>query len=308
MGRGGRKENAVFKGQAKLRRTSPGRAAFEKGFNFFRDGHLAEAEDAWLEAVRQEPTMADGWLGLHALKPSSFYYLNQIFNNIDNLGKTQSQSGKMIHSHYAPIWFYDQKLSSRDSVILAMARSLSGHNQSEKAAQLLTLAKPSPDKDAVQLRISFNEGRYQDCVEQYQKTEWADEHQFDAKLLAAISLSRLGVNKPSADMLKAAVKEAPDQHAVDAARYQLALSYERAGKESLARQELELVAASDINFLDVAERLGINNPEPEMIENKSSQVPELDSPDETAKWSQAQQAAAEQAGFDGIDFGRLADQ
>jgi tetratricopeptide (TPR) repeat protein len=154
------------------------------------------------------------------------------------------------------------------AVALLLAEVYQRTDQRQKAIELLeSLGAEAPGEPVFALSLAdlYSEGAEWDDVVRVTQGVQANEDDVSLNILSlrASSLSELGMSEAALALTKECLrtkKRSPEL--LRFARYVRGRAYERAGKESMARKEYEKVYAEETSYLDVAERLGRQSPQP----------------------------------------------
>lgn len=127
---------------------------------------------------------------------------------------------------------------------------------------LEVLRRLEPDDPVVKLSLAellFESKRYPDAIRLLQGMENTDAVQTGCLLYLGRALAEQGLYDAALPVLSAALRRRKDRPAelLHEIRYRLALVYERAGRATQARRELERLYGEAPDFEDVAERLGL---------------------------------------------------
>ncbi|WP_030953594.1 AAA family ATPase [Streptomyces sp. NRRL S-481] len=100
---------------------APADLAWLRGVDAYTMGAYPQAEEEFRAAVRTDPHMADGWLGLHALRVDTTTALLRMFRHRDRFGEQRSRYGRTLNSWYWLGWWVQPVLESPRDLLLAHA-------------------------------------------------------------------------------------------------------------------------------------------------------------------------------------------
>lgn len=126
---------------------APAELAWLRGVDAYTMGAYPQAEEEFRAAVRIDPTMADGWLGLHALRVDTTNALLRMFRNRDRFGEQRARHRRTLNSWYWLGWWVQPVLENPRDLLLAHASHwLDGRHVPELDRALAGL--PPVDSDA----------------------------------------------------------------------------------------------------------------------------------------------------------------
>jgi tetratricopeptide (TPR) repeat protein len=216
------------------------------------------AIDLFQQCAAAEPGLADAYLALFGLLGDDEQICQALAVTAPRLREYQRRFEQKLNTRYTPLYFASVLLASPDDARLAYARYLSVSGQIAGATAWTARCKQTDTRTiALLARISLDEGRWQDAAAYFQQViSLDDELRADAQLGLAFALEQLGFDEGARSSFVAAADLAPTEKARRYCRYRLALTHERMGEQAKARRILEQIYAEDVDYLDVAERLG----------------------------------------------------
>lgn len=237
----------------------PADLAWLRAVDAYTVAAYARAGEEFQEAVRLDPGMADGWLGLHALRCDTSTALLRMYEHRDRFGEQRARHGRSLNSWYWLGWWVQPVLETGEDLLLAHASHwLDEHHVAELDQALVDC--PSPKDDP---RVLFVH-----ACRSYLLKDWEELLQHTRPLLddpvlgieaglfagmARVSLEMYGAAEP---MLAAALmrcrNEQPQRKEL---RYWLARSYDGVGRTAAALPLYRAVHQADASFMDTAARL-----------------------------------------------------
>lgn len=100
---------------------APADLAWLRGVDAYTMGAYPQAEEEFRTAVRIDPGMADGWLGLHALRVDTTTALLRMFRHRDRFGEQRARHRRTLNSWYWLGWWVQPVLESPRDLLLAHA-------------------------------------------------------------------------------------------------------------------------------------------------------------------------------------------
>jgi hypothetical protein len=100
---------------------APADLAWLRGVDAYTMGAYPQAEEEFRAAVRMDPGMADGWLGLHALRVDTTTALLRMFRHRDRFGEQRARHRRSLNSWYWLGWWVQPVLESPRDLLLAHA-------------------------------------------------------------------------------------------------------------------------------------------------------------------------------------------
>ncbi|GGS67664.1 hypothetical protein GCM10010270_43630 [Streptomyces violaceus] len=238
---------------------APADLAWLRGVDAYTMGAYPQAEEEFRAAVRMDPGMADGWLGLHALRVDTTTALLRMFRHRDRFGEQRSRYHRTLNSWYWLGWWVQPVLESPRDLLLAHASHwLDGRHVPELDRALAGL--PPVDTDA--------QVRFLHACRAYLVKDWEQLVRHTDPLLADPMLGietglfggmarvRLEMYGQAEPLLSAALmrcrSEQPQRKEL---RYWLARAHEGTGRSAAALPLYRAVHRVDPAFMDTSARL-----------------------------------------------------
>jgi tetratricopeptide (TPR) repeat protein len=239
--------------------SAPADLAWVRGVDAYTMGAYPQAEEEFKTAVRLDPGMADGWLGLHALRVDTSTALLRMYGNRDRFGEQRTRHRRTLNSWYWLGWWVQPILETRRDLLLAHASHwLDGRQVPELDHALGAL--PPVDSDP-QVRFLYACRAY--LVKDWdQLARWTDQLLDDPQLgteaglfggMARVRLEMYGQAEPLlSTALMRCRSEQPQRKEL---RYWLARAHEGTGRSAAALPLYRAVHRLDPSFMDTAARL-----------------------------------------------------
>ena len=238
---------------------TPADLAWLRGVDAYTVGQYAQAEEEFHAAVRLDPGMADGWLGLHALRADTATALLRMYHNRDRFGEQRSRHGRHLNSWYWLGWWVQPVLESERDLLLAHASHwLDGRHVAELDRALADCPPVETDPQV----------RFLHACRAYLAKDWerlvahteplVDDTLLgiEAGLFAGMARVRLEMYGQAEPLLSAALmrcrSEQPQRKEL---RYWLARAREGTGRSAAALPLYRAVHRIDPAFMDTAARL-----------------------------------------------------
>ncbi|MFC9132921.1 AAA family ATPase [Streptomyces sp. NPDC057099] len=238
---------------------APADLAWLRGVDAYTMGAYPQAEEEFRAAVRMDPGMADGWLGLHALRVDTTTALLRMFRHRDRFGEQRSRYRRTLNSWYWLGWWVQPVLESPRDLLLAHASHwLDGRHVPELDRALAGL--PPVDTDA--------QVRFLHACRAYLVKDWeqlvrhtdplVDDPMLgiEAGLFGGMARVRLEMYGQAEPLLSAALmrcrSEQPQRKEL---RYWLARAHEGTGRSAAALPLYRAVHRVDPAFMDTSARL-----------------------------------------------------
>ncbi|MFF3655788.1 AAA family ATPase [Streptomyces olivochromogenes] len=238
---------------------APADLAWMRGVDAYTMGAYPQAEEEFRTAVRMDPGMADGWLGLHALRVDTTTALLRMFRHRDRFGEQRSRHRRTLNSWYWLGWWVQPVLESPRDLLLAHASHwLDGRHVPELDRALAGL--PPVDAD--------HQVRFLHACRAYLVKDWEQlvRHTdpliddpmlgIEAGLFGGMARVRLEMFGQAEPLLSAALmrcrSEQPQRKEL---RYWLARAHEGTGRSAAALPLYRAVHRVDPAFMDTSARL-----------------------------------------------------
>ncbi|MGV9254694.1 AAA family ATPase [Streptomyces sp. NPDC003697] len=238
---------------------APADLAWLRGVDAYTMGAYPQAEEEFRAAVRMDPGMADGWLGLHALRVDTTTALLRMFRHRDRFGEQRARHRRALNSWYWLGWWVQPVLESPRDLLLAHASHwLDGRHVPELDRALAGL--PPVDAD--------HHVRFLHACRSYLVKDWEQlvRHTdplvddpllgIEAGLFGGMARVRLEMYGQAEPLLSAALmrcrSEQPQRKEL---RYWLARALEGTGRSAAALPLYRAVHRVDPAFMDTSARL-----------------------------------------------------
>lgn len=238
---------------------APADLAWVRGVDAYTMGAYPQAEEEFRAAVRMDPGMADGWLGLHALRVDTTTALLRMFRHRDRFGEQRARHRRALNSWYWLGWWVQPVLESPRDLLLAHASHwLDGRHVPELDRALAGL--PPVDTDP--------QVRFLHACRAYLVKDWEQlvRHTdpliddpmlgIEAGLFGGMARVRLEMYGQAEPLLSAALmrcrSEQPQRKEL---RYWLARAHEGTGRSAAALPLYRAVHRVDPAFMDTSARL-----------------------------------------------------
>jgi tetratricopeptide (TPR) repeat protein len=238
---------------------APADLAWLRGVDAYTMGAYPQAEEEFRTAVRIDPGMADGWLGLHALRVDTTTSLLRMFRHRDRFGEQRTRHRRTLNSWYWLGWWVQPVLESPRDLLLAHASHwLDGRHVPELDRALAGL--PPVDTDP--------QVRFLHACRAYLVKDWEQlvRHTdplvndpmlgIEAGLFGGMARVRLEMYGHAEPLLSAALmrcrSEQPQRKEL---RYWLARAHEGTGRSAAALPLYRAVHRVDPAFMDTSARL-----------------------------------------------------
>ncbi|MEU3133593.1 AAA family ATPase [Streptomyces sp. NPDC007027] len=238
---------------------APADLAWLRGLDAYTMGAYPQAEEEFRAAVRLDPSMADGWLGLHALRIDTTTALLRMYRHRDRFGEQRARHRRTLNSWYWLGWWVQPVLESPRDLLLAHASHwLDGRHVPELDRALAGL--PPVDADP---QVRFLHACRSYLVKDWEQLVRCTEQLVDDPILgieaglfggmARVRLEMFGQAEP---LLSAALmrcrSEQPQRKEL---RYWLARAHEGTGRSAAALPLYRAVHRVDPAFMDTSARL-----------------------------------------------------
>ncbi|MEU6227849.1 AAA family ATPase [Streptomyces sp. NPDC047042] len=238
---------------------APADLAWLRGVDAYTMGAYPQAEEEFRTAVRMDPGMADGWLGLHALRVDTTTALLRMFRHRERFGEQRARHRRTLNSWYWLGWWVQPVLESPRDLLLAHASHwLDGRHVPELDRALAGL--PPVDTDP--------QVRFLHACRAYLVKDWEQLVRntdplindamlgIEAGLFGGMARVRLEMYGQAEPLLSAALmrcrSEQPQRKEL---RYWLARAHEGTGRSAAALPLYRAVHRVDAAFMDTSARL-----------------------------------------------------
>ncbi|MGZ3098016.1 AAA family ATPase [Streptomyces sp. H62] len=238
---------------------APADLAWLRGVDAYTMGAYPQAEEEFRTAVRIDPAMADGWLGLHALRVDTTNALLRMFRHRERFGEQRARHRRTLNSWYWLGWWVQPVLESPRDLLLAHASHwLDGRHVPELDRALAGL--PPVDADP--------QVRFLHACRAYLVKDWEQlvRHTdpllgdpllgIEAGLFSGMARVRLEMYGQAEPLLSTALmrcrSEQPQRKEL---RYWLARAHEGTGRSAAALPLYRAVHRVDPAFMDTSARL-----------------------------------------------------
>ncbi|MDT0309432.1 AAA family ATPase [Streptomyces sp. DSM 44917] len=233
--------------------------AWLRGVDAYTAAAYPEAEEEFRTAAREDPGMADAWLGLHALRVDVPVALRQMHRNRARFGEQRTRHGRSLSSWYWLGWWVQPVLETERDLLLAHASHLlDGRRMAELDRALAECPPPESDPFA----------RFLHACRCYLSKDWEGLYRFtasltddpqlgvEAGLFAGMARVRLEMYDQAEPLLAAALMRCrAEQPQRKELRYWLARAREGSGRSASAIPLYRAVHQVDAEFMDTAVRL-----------------------------------------------------
>jgi len=238
---------------------APADLAWLRGVDAYTVGQYAQAEEEFRTAVRLDAGMADGWLGLHALRADTATALLRMYHNRHRFGEQRARHARTLNSWYWLGWWVQPVLESERDLLLAHASHwLDGRHVAELDRALADC--PPVDTDP---QVRFLHACRAYLAKDWERLVAHTEPLVDDALLgievglfAGMARVRLEMYGQAEPLLAAALmrcrSEQPQRKEL---RYWLARAREGTGRSAAALPLYRAVHRIDPAFMDTAARL-----------------------------------------------------
>ncbi|MFD7922192.1 AAA family ATPase [Streptomyces sp. NPDC059740] len=238
---------------------TPAELAWLRAVDAYTVGAYAQAEEEFRAAVRSDPTMADAWLGLHALRADTTTALLRMYHHRERFGEQRSRHRRALNSWYWLGWWVQPVLeTSRDLLLAHASHWLDGRHLPELDR---ALAGTGPVEADPQVRFLHACRAYlvKDWEELVRHTDpLLDDATLgiEAGLFGGMARVRLEMYGQAEPLLSSALmrcrSEQPQRKEL---RYWLARAHEGTGRSAAALPLYRAVHHADPAFMDTAARL-----------------------------------------------------
>ncbi|MFI7385840.1 AAA family ATPase [Streptomyces sp. NPDC049813] len=239
--------------------TGPADLAWLRGVDAYTMGAYPQAEEEFRAAVRMDPGMADGWLGLHALRIDTTTALLRMFRHRDRFGEQRTRHRRTLNSWYWLGWWVQPVLEHPRDLLLAHASHwLDGRHVPELDRALATLppAEADPQVRFLHACRAYLVKDWDQLVRQTDSLIDDPMLGIEAGLFGGMARVRLEMYGQAEPLLSSALmrcrSEQPQRKEL---RYWLARAHEGTGRSAAAMPLYRAVHRVDPAFMDTSARL-----------------------------------------------------
>ncbi|WP_411125564.1 AAA family ATPase [Streptomyces sp. x-19] len=238
---------------------APAELAWLRAVDAYTMGAYPQAEEEFRSAVRLDPSMADAWLGLHALRADTTMALLRMHQHRDRFGEQRARHRRSLNSWYWLGWWVQPVLETGRDLLLAHASHwLDGRHVAE-LDQALAGCPPVETDPQVRFLHACRAYLVKDWDQLVRHTEpllGDPVLGIEAGLFGGMARVRLEMYGQAEPLLAAALmrcrSEQPQRKEL---RYWLARAYEGTGRSAAALPLYRAVHRVDPTFMDTAARL-----------------------------------------------------
>ncbi|MGD3107103.1 AAA family ATPase [Streptomyces sp. YGL11-2] len=238
---------------------APAELAWLRAVDAYTVGAYPQAEEEFRAAVRLDPTMADAWLGLHALRADTSMALLRMHQHRDRFGEQRARHRRTLNSWYWLGWWVQPVLETGRDLLLAHASHwLDGRHVAE-LDQALAGCPPVDTDPQVRFLHACRAYLVKDWDRLVRHTEpllGDPVLGIEAGLFGGMARVRLEMYGQAEPLLSAALmrcrSEQPQRKEL---RYWLARAHEGTGRSAAALPLYRAVHRVDPAFMDTAARL-----------------------------------------------------
>ncbi|MFI9024764.1 AAA family ATPase [Streptomyces sp. NPDC053560] len=238
---------------------APAELAWLRAVDAYTMGAYAQAEEEFRAAVRIDPSMADAWLGLHALRADTTTALLRMYRHRDRFGEQRARHRRTLNSWYWLGWWVQPVLETGRDLLLAHASHwLDGRHVAE-LDQALAGCPPVDTDPQVRFLHACRAYLVKDWEQLVRHTEPLIDDPLlgiESGLFGGMARVRLEMYGQAEPLLSAALmrcrSEQPQRKEL---RYWLARAHEGTGRSAAALPLYRAVHRVDPAFMDTAARL-----------------------------------------------------
>ncbi|TLQ48615.1 AAA family ATPase [Streptomyces marianii] len=238
---------------------APADLAWVRGVDAYTMGAYPQAEEEFRSAVRLDPGMADGWLGLHALRVDTTTALLRMYRNRERFGEQRNRHRRTLNSWYWLGWWVQPVLESPRDLLLAHASHWLDGRQVPELDRALAGLPPVDADPQVRFLHACRAYLVKDWEQLVRHTEPLVDDPLlgiEAGLFAGMARVRLEMYGQAEPLLSAALmrcrSEQPQRKEL---RYWLARAHEGTGRSAAALPLYRAVHRVDPAFMDTSARL-----------------------------------------------------
>lgn len=237
----------------------PADRAWLRAMDAYTAGAYARAEEEFRTAVRLDPSMADAWLGLHALRCDTSGALLAMHRHKKRFGEQRRRHQRPLSSWYWLGWWVQPVLEDQRDLALAHASHwLDGRHLAE-LDRAMVQCPPADQDPSVRFLHACRSYLLKDWEQLIRDTDQLLDDPLlgiEAGLFGGMARVRLDMcaqaQTPLAASLARCRSEQPQRKEL---RYWLARAYEGAGRSAAALPLYRSVHRADPAFMDTAARL-----------------------------------------------------
>ncbi|MEV6318153.1 AAA family ATPase [Streptomyces sp. NPDC051776] len=238
---------------------APADLAWVRAVDAYTMGAYAQAEEEFRTAVRLDPGMADGWLGLHALRVDTTTALLRMNRHRDRFGEQRARHRRALNSWYWLGWWVQPVLESPRDLLLAHASHWLDGRHVPELDRALAGCPPVDADPQVRFLHACRAYLVKDWEQLVRHTEPLLNDPMlgiEAGLFGGMARVRLEMYGQAEPLLSAALmrcrSEQPQRKEL---RYWLARAHEGTGRSAAALPLYRAVHRVDPAFMDTAARL-----------------------------------------------------
>ncbi|NXY99228.1 AAA family ATPase [Streptomyces sp. BR123] len=238
---------------------APAELAWLRGVDACTMGAYPQAEEEFRAAVRLDPSMADAWLGLHALRVDTTTALLRMYTHRERFGEQRARHRRTLNSWYWLGWWVQPVLESRRDLLLAHASHWLDGRHVPELDQALAALPPVDTDPQVRFLHACRAYLVKDWDQLVRNTEPLVDDPLlgiEAGLFGGMARVRLEMYGQAEPMLSTALmrcrSEQPQRKEL---RYWLARAHEGTGRSAAALPLYRAVHRVDPAFMDTAARL-----------------------------------------------------
>ncbi|MER6995728.1 AAA family ATPase [Streptomyces sp. NPDC000410] len=238
---------------------APADLAWVRGVDAYTMGAYPQAEEEFRAAVRLDPGMADGWLGLHALRVDTTTALLRMFRGRERFGEQRARHRRTLNSWYWLGWWVQPVLESPRDLLLAHASHWLDGRHVPELDQALAGLPPIDTDPQVRFLHACRAYLVKDWEQLVRHTEALVDDPLlgiEAGLFGGMARVRLEMYGHAEPLLSTALmrcrSEQPQRKEL---RYWLARAHEGTGRSAAALPLYRAVHRVDPAFMDTSARL-----------------------------------------------------
>ncbi|MCB5908464.1 AAA family ATPase [Streptomyces pinistramenti] len=238
---------------------APAELAWLRAVDAYTVGAYPQAEEEFRAAVRMDPTMADAWLGLHALRADTSTALLRMHRHRDRFGEQRARHRRSLNSWYWLGWWVQPVLETGRDLLLAHASHWLDGRHIAELDQALAGCPPVDTDPQVRFLHACRGYLVKDWDQLVRHTEpLLDDPALgiEAGLFGGMARVRLEMYGQAAPLLSTALmrcrSEQPQRKEL---RYWLARAHEGTGRSAAALPLYRAVHRVDQAFMDTTARL-----------------------------------------------------